>query len=159
MAIRGLRTSWNGDPILIRIFEIIIGFVMVVSAWLHLQNQMLFYIHVAQYKLLPNSLLPFFVITTPWILLFAGTLIVSRCGQPVGSIVGALLFFAFTVAQAFVMWSGYSIDCGCFGAMFNEKIGVATVLQSACLFLGCVFVTWSYRNRFTDGQQNLRDGD
>jgi hypothetical protein len=54
---------------------------MVVSAWLHLQNPMLFYIHVAQYKLLPTALLPVVVLTIPWLLLFSGMLILTRSGR------------------------------------------------------------------------------
>jgi hypothetical protein len=114
---------------------------MVLSAWFHLQNQMLFYIHVARYTILPNFVLPMVVLTIPWFLLFAGMLILTRSGRPVGSIVGASLFFLFTLAQLWVVWAGKDVDCGCFGPMFDEKIGLGTVLRSACLFVGCVVLT------------------
>jgi hypothetical protein len=136
--------------LLIQVIRLVTGCIMIVSAWLHLQNPMLFYIHVAQYKLLPTSLLPWFVLTIPWILLFAGMLILTRSGRPAGSIVGASLFLSFTAAQLYVIWKGLGIDCGCFGAALNEKIGLATVSLPACLFIGCVILAIYDRNTLSE---------
>lgn len=126
----------------IRLVEFVVGSAMVVSAWYHLQNHMLFYIHVAKYELLPTYLLSPFVLTMPWLLLFAGLLIITRSGRPVGSVVGASLFLLFIVGQLGVMWSGKDIDCGCFGFQLNDKIGLGTVSRTAGLFVGCIILIW-----------------
>jgi hypothetical protein len=127
----------------IRLTELVIGSVLVLSAWLHLQNYMLFYIHVAQYKLLPTFLLPFVVLTLPWLLLLTGMLIITRAGRPVGAVVGAGLFLLFTIAQLAAM--GYGISCGCFGSALTEEVGLATTLRTGLLFGGCVILAVSYK--------------
>jgi hypothetical protein len=124
----------------LRLTEVVIGSVMVLSGWLHLQNPMLFAIHTAQYRVLPTALLPSFVLVTPWILLFAGMLIVTRSGVPVGSLVGAIMFALFAFGQLWVVLRGADVECGCFGAMFEEKIGVATIARAIVLCGGCVLL-------------------
>src|SRR5687768_16739849 len=125
-------TLWS---IAIRLLELLIGGIMVISAWLHLQNSMLFYVHVAQYRIVPTALLPFFVQTMPWLLLFTGMMIIGHCGQPSTCLVGAVIFLLFTLGQLWVMWKGYDIECGCFGSVLQEKIGIASILKPATLFL------------------------
>lgn len=130
----------------VRLTELFIGSVLVLSAWFHLQNYMIFYIHVAQYRLLPTSSLPFVALTLPWLSLFTGMLIVTRSGRPVGAVVGAGLFLLFTIAQLAVIGSG--ISCGCFGSVYSEEVGWATTLRTALLTGACVILARSHRREF-----------
>lgn len=59
MSIKRLRYF---SILLLRLIEFSIGLMMVVSAFLHIQNQMRFYIHAAQYRVLPGDILSYFVL-------------------------------------------------------------------------------------------------
>lgn len=133
----------------IRLGEVLIGSLLVLSAWLHLQNHLRFYIHVAQYQILPDAVLPYFVLTAPWVLLFTGMLIITRSGRPLGSVIGICLFFVFTLAQLWVILMGDDIDCGCFGGLLSEKVGIATASRAALLCTCCLLLTsrW-YREQY-----------
>ncbi len=130
-----------------RLIEVIIGSVMVISAWLHLQNEMVFYAHVARYKLAPPWLLPFVVLTIPWALLFSGMLIITRSGRPVGHFAGAVLFAIFAIAQVHALWAGYDIDCGCLAFLIEKRIGRTTVVTTVALCVACAALALPFHDR------------
>ena len=103
----------------------------------------MFYLQVAEYRILPSSVSPLFALTMPWLMLFAGMLIIVRVGHPVGALVGAALFVMFVFAQAWAILSGYDIDCGCFGSIAQKEIGAISMFLPFVLAIGCILIALS----------------
>jgi len=134
-------TTWNNLGL--RTMDWLIGSLMIVSSWLHLRNHMMFYLQVAEYRIIPAQVLPFFALTVPWLMLFAGMMIIVRAGHPVGAVVGVAVFIMFGIAQAWAILNKYDIDCGCFGSVAQKKIGVLSMLLPFALAVGCVVIALS----------------
>lgn len=64
----------------------------------------------------------------------------TATARPASLVVGSVLFGAFTVAQLWVMRSGAEIDCGCFGGLISEKVGLFSVLRAGLSCVLCVFL-------------------
>ena len=101
-------------PLLISLFRVALGAVFIVASLDKLQNPEAFANAIANYRLLPYTLINGIAIVLPWIEAVTGTLLVLGIWIRAGTaIVGALLFvFSIAIAQALVR--GLDISCGCF---------------------------------------------
>jgi hypothetical protein len=126
-----------------RLVELAIGAILVVSAWLALQNRMVYYFHVAEYKLFPVFLARFIAHALPWLMLFCGTMMVARCARRAASAVSCLIFGFLLVSQLFAAWSGNSDATALYWPVFQSSVSVLTILFSSCLLIGCLFLALS----------------
>jgi uncharacterized membrane protein YphA (DoxX/SURF4 family) len=118
-----------------------------------------FQAQVHAYKLVPGGLEAPFAYALPFVeLAVGGYLLVGLLVRP-SAIVGCALMVLFVVAVGQAAARGLSIDCGCFGTVAKEKVGLGAVLRDAALGLpSLVMALWPARRLSLDSRLlGLRD--
>lgn len=110
--------------------------VLMRSAFAHVGNPYQFMSAVYAYQLLPPVLVPWLAAILPFLQLTVAVGLLFRWWPRENYLVAAGLFAAFTAGQAWAVWKGLQIPCGCFGTTDGLTIGRPT-LALAALFL-CV---------------------
>ena len=94
-----------------------------------------FHTQVHGYDVLPHVLVGPFAYALPFVEIGIGVyLAIGLWIRPV-SIVASALMVVFIVAQAQAWYRGLVLDCGCFGKLSVEKVGLATILRDVGLGL------------------------
>ncbi|MFQ6104837.1 MAG: MauE/DoxX family redox-associated membrane protein [Candidatus Glassbacteria bacterium] len=94
---------------------------------------------VANYRLLPSSLILLGSLTIPWLELILGILLVTGRWMSTSAFMTAILFLVFTTAVAQAIVRGIDISCGCFDLSdSDEKISSLTLLRNLLLFSGAL---------------------
>jgi uncharacterized membrane protein YphA (DoxX/SURF4 family) len=94
-----------------------------------------FHAQVEQYKLLPHALEAPFAYTLPFVECAVGLyLLIGLLVRP-AAIVGCVLMVAFIVAMAQAWARGLVLNCGCFGTLDLQRVGLGTILRDAALGL------------------------
>jgi uncharacterized membrane protein YphA (DoxX/SURF4 family) len=102
---------------------------------------------VQAYKLLPGALEAPFTYALPFVEVAIGLyLIVGLLVRPV-AIFTCLLMVVFIAALGQAWARGLSLDCGCFGALARERVGLGTVLRDAALGIpSLILAIWPARH-------------
>jgi uncharacterized membrane protein YphA (DoxX/SURF4 family) len=107
---------------------------------------------IAQYDLIPETLLPLVAVGLPVLELLAGVGLILEVRGSLTLI--ALLLLIFLVILGYAIWQNLDIDCGCF--TFDEleaQDGVITAFRRDLVMIGTtLFLYWRRRNR---APQNL----
>ncbi len=107
---------------------------------------------IAQYDLIPETLLPLVAVGLPALELLAG---VGLIFEVQGSLtIIALLLLIFLVILGYAVWQNLDIDCGCFTLdELAAQDGVVTAFRRDLIMIGAtLFLYWRRRSR---GPQNL----
>jgi uncharacterized membrane protein YphA (DoxX/SURF4 family) len=101
---------------------------------------------VQAYKLLPGGLEAPFAFALPLVEIALGLyLLVGLLVRPV-AILASVLMLLFIVAMAQAWARGLSLDCGCFGTLARERVGLGTILRDAALGVpSLVIALWPAR--------------
>jgi uncharacterized membrane protein YphA (DoxX/SURF4 family) len=94
-----------------------------------------FHAQVQAYKLLPGLLEAPFAYALPFLEVWIGTYLVLGLLVREAASAGCVLMVLFIAAQAQAWARGLSLDCGCFGALSREQVGLGTVLRGVGLGL------------------------
>jgi uncharacterized membrane protein YphA (DoxX/SURF4 family) len=102
---------------------------------------------VQAYKLLPGGLEAPFAYVLPFVEIAIGLyLLVGLLVRPV-AIFACLLMVVFIAAMAQAWARGLSVDCGCFGTLARERVGLATIVRDAALGIpSLVLALWPARH-------------
>jgi uncharacterized membrane protein YphA (DoxX/SURF4 family) len=93
---------------------------------------------VMQYRLLPHVLAAPFAYGLPFVEVLVGLyLLVGLLVRP-AAVLGCLLLVLFLIAQIQAWARGLSLDCGCFGSLTHERVGLATIVRDVALGLPTV---------------------
>jgi uncharacterized membrane protein YphA (DoxX/SURF4 family) len=115
---------------------------------------------VQAYKVLPGGLEAPFAYTLPFAEIAIGLyLLVGLLIRPV-ALLACILMLVFIVAMAEAWGRGLSLDCGCFGTLAHERVGLGTILRDAALGIpSLVLVFWPARQWSLDSAWlGRRDG-
>lgn len=113
---------------------------------------------VLRYDVLPGALVTPFAYALPFVEVGLGLYL--ALGLFVRATAGAttLLMLVFISAQAQAWARGLILDCGCFGAISREPVGLASVLRDAALGIpGLVLLLWPARRWSLDRRLLGRD--
>jgi uncharacterized membrane protein YphA (DoxX/SURF4 family) len=101
---------------------------------------------VQAYKLLPGGLGAPFAYALPFVEIALGLyLLVGLLVRP-AAIFACLLMVVFIAAMVQAWARRLSLDCGCFGTLAHERVGLATILRDAALGLpSLVLALWPAR--------------
>jgi uncharacterized membrane protein YphA (DoxX/SURF4 family) len=102
---------------------------------------------VHAYQLLPTALDAPFAYTLPFLEVGIGLyLLVGLLVRPV-AVFACCLMAVFIVAMAQAWARGLSLDCGCFGTLARERVGLGTILRDAALGIPTlVLAIWPARH-------------
>ena len=127
-----MKLSWK--PILLRLFEIILGGLFCYSGYIKLLAPDEFAGAVLAYKLLPVFLAGVVVAVLPWLELAAGLFLVMGLKRRSCLIILGFLTAGFLLVMAITMARGLQIDCGC-GLFSGREVGLVPLLEDGLIFL------------------------
>jgi uncharacterized membrane protein YphA (DoxX/SURF4 family) len=93
---------------------------------------------IANYRILPDSLVNLAAVILPWLELFLGGFLILGIWVPGAALACNMLLGVFSLALAFNLLRGLDIDCGCFRVSLeaaSRDSMVMYILRDAC-FLG-----------------------
>ncbi len=138
------NTLQRPNSVLVRIVQLIVAIVLIVSGWSHLQNEMMFYADILQYRLCGSLVAWLASGFLPWLQICAGVGFIIGV-MPKGScLIGCLLFTIYSIAQVVIVMSGRNVNCGCFGVLHSEPISFTTVTGSVTLLCMSAFITYAH---------------
>jgi putative oxidoreductase len=137
----------EAKPLLIRLFEIILG-----GLFFYAGLQKVLHIHefaeaVLAYQLLPESLVGLAVAGLPWLEVAAGLSLMVGLKRRSCLLLLTGLVAVFLVVIFVTMARGLNIDCGC-GLFFQRQVGWAAVLEDTVLLIWAAGLYWWELLRF-----------
>ena len=96
---------------------------------------------VRQYRMIPWGTAPLVVRTVVLAELAVGILLVLGVAERYAAVVGLCLLAVFITAVSVAIIRHENIDCGCFGLLFKERVGLKTLFRDLALTaaLGALF--------------------
>ena len=101
-------------PVLIALLRVALGVVFIVASLDKIQNPEAFATNIANYRLLPYTVINAIAIVLPWVEVITGTLLILGVWIRASTMIvwGLLLVFSVAISQALAR--GLDISCGCF---------------------------------------------
>lgn len=100
----------------------------------HVANKFVFFATVLDYRLVSTSLASLIAGVLPWLhLMLAAVLIAPGIRSKAPFLAATFLGLAFVAVQSTVLIRGIPVDCGCFGAMVERPVGVASLTLAGSL--------------------------
>ena len=129
------------------VVRIAAGGIWLVSGSAKIADLTEFQVQVHAYDLLPGSLEAPFAYALPFVELAVGAyLLIGLLVRPV-AIFACFLMLVFIAAMAQAWARGLSLDCGCFGTLAREPVGLVTILRDAALGIpSLVLAIWPARH-------------
>jgi uncharacterized membrane protein YphA (DoxX/SURF4 family) len=129
------------QPHILLVLRLVLGGLLVLAAATKLADRQGFRRAVAEYAVLPETLVGPFAVLLPWLELTLGLLLLVGLGTTVAAALAAPLFLSFGLAIGVNLLRGRQFDCHCFGSVHNESIGWPALLRSAALVLVALVVS------------------
>lgn len=136
----------KNNPYLSLIARIIVGSVFIVVGVTKILDPKGFANEIGNYDLLPNILLNIPAIILPWVEFLVGFMLIIGIKVRTNSFIAGVLLLIFTLGVISAWARGLDINCGCFSAIKEEKVGLSKVLQNTGLILLTLI---SYINKST----------
>jgi len=101
-------------PVLIALLRVALGVVFIVASLDKIQNPEAFATNIANYRLLPYTVINAIAIVLPWVEVITGTLLILGVWIRASTMIVWGLLLAFSVAISQALARGLDISCGCF---------------------------------------------
>jgi len=101
-------------PLLISLLRVALGAVFIVASLDKIQNPEAFATTIANYRLLPYTVINGMAIVLPWLEVVTGILLILGVWIKASTIIVWGLLFAFSIAISQALARGLDISCGCF---------------------------------------------
>ncbi|QDU38342.1 Undecaprenyl-phosphate mannosyltransferase [Maioricimonas rarisocia] len=129
----------------------------------HVANKYVFFGTILDYQLIPTSLASITAAVLPWLhLMLAAVLIAPGIRSKTPFTAAAMLGAVFLTVQSTVLLRGIPVDCGCFGAMAEQPVGIASLALASSLagvgVLGAVLTVPSLQDPSLDDALSHVDG-
>ncbi len=121
-------------PILLRLFEIILGGLFFYAGYLKLLRPDDFAEAVMAYRLLPLSLVGAAAAALPWLEAAAGLFLALGLKRRSCLLLLGFLAGAFLLVMLVTLGRGLKIDCGC-GLFFQRQVGLVPILEDGFILL------------------------
>jgi putative oxidoreductase len=116
--LRGLR-RFISHPLLVSLLRIALGAVFIVASIDKLRDPGAFATAIANYRLLPYTVVNAIAIVLPWLEVVTGTVLILGIWIRAGTMIVLGLLFAFSIAISQALFRGLDISCGCFSTNPN----------------------------------------
>jgi uncharacterized membrane protein YphA (DoxX/SURF4 family) len=97
------------------ILRIIIGGIFLISGLAKISDPVRFLLTLREFRLFPESIVPFTAVFLPWLEFFLGLSVVLGVLYRTSALMLAGLNILFIIALGSVIVRGFEVDCGCFG--------------------------------------------
>lgn len=95
---------------------------------------------IANYRLLPETLVNLVAVTLPWVEFVCGLLLLSGQWVRSAALVSAFLLSVFVVAVSITIARGMDINCGCLDASSGRKVGFKLLVEDVLLIGASAFL-------------------
>ncbi|MFA3781930.1 MauE/DoxX family redox-associated membrane protein [Melioribacteraceae bacterium 4301-Me] len=117
------------------IIRIFLSFLFIFSGIEKIKDPNAFAAAITNYHILPNFLINFFAISLPWIETFTGILLLFKFFEKENLCIIFSMLSVFTIAVVVALIRGINIDCGCFGTLNSEKVGVQKIVENILILV------------------------
>jgi uncharacterized membrane protein YphA (DoxX/SURF4 family) len=122
------------------VVRVILGLIFVLAGFAKALDARSFLFTVKQLDLLPASeILPAAIVVMACEICFGLALLVGFQTRITAGLLAALLL-SFVAVISFAMVRGKAVDCGCFGSMAPEGLGLGVILRDIILIAGCLWL-------------------
>lgn len=115
--------------------RLLVASVFVMAGAAKLPQRQTFADDIRQYRLLPNALARGYAFVLPWIELLVAASLFSGVLARAGAGLALLLLFSFLVAVGSAIARHLNLNCQCFGLLYRERVGSATLARDGILAL------------------------
>jgi uncharacterized membrane protein YphA (DoxX/SURF4 family) len=131
---RGLR-RFISHPLVVCLLRVALGAVFIVASVDKIRNPEAFATSIANYRLLPYTVINGIAIVLPWLEIVTGTVLVLGIWIRASTIIVWSLLFAFSVAISQALFRGLDISCGCFSTNPSaERMSLWTLIWDVIWF-------------------------
>jgi putative oxidoreductase len=128
--------------------RLIIGIFFIVVATGKIADPLHFSNEINNYDLLPDKIINIMAIALPWLELVSGLLLIFGVKIKANSMLLIAMLFVFTVAVSIAILQGLDINCGCYSAIEERKVGWSKVAENIGLMVLGVIAFFNEARRF-----------
>ncbi len=122
------------------VVRVILGLIFVLAGFAKAFDARSFMLTVQQLDLLPApAILPAAIVVIACEICFGLALLVGFQTRISAGLLAAMLL-SFVAVISFAMVHGKAVDCGCFGSMAPESLGLGVILRDILLIAGCLWL-------------------
>jgi uncharacterized membrane protein YphA (DoxX/SURF4 family) len=122
------------------VVRVILGLTFVLAGFAKALDTRSFLLTVQQLDLFPASaILPAAIVVIACEICFGLALLVGFQTRISAGLLAALLL-SFVAVISFALVHGKAVDCGCFGSMASERLGVSVLLRDILMIAGCLWL-------------------
>ena len=125
---------------LLLIIRTFLGFIFVFSGIQKILDPNGFSVAIENYKLFPIFLINLIAITIPWLELITGLLLILGYFIKENAAIINSLLILFIVLILIAIIRGLDIECGCFGTLDGQKIGLIKIIENSGLLLLGIYI-------------------
>ncbi len=119
---------------LVWLLRLIVGGAFITAGALKIAGPEKFVLAVSNYRLVPHELLHAVAILLPWIELTAGAFVLAGVWLRPAALLLAGLTAVFFAAIVSALARGLNLECGCFGTVGGQHVGLVNLVIDAFLF-------------------------
>ena len=133
-------------PYLQWLLRLVVGGAFVVAGVLKLADPAKFAVDVSHYRLVPYELLNLVAILLPWIEVTTGLFVLAGVWLRAAALVITSLTAVFFAAIVSALARGLNIECGCFGTVGGQHVGLVNLVIDTTLFSLAVLLARRAKN-------------
>ncbi|MCL5037771.1 MAG: DoxX family membrane protein [Chloroflexi bacterium] len=117
-------------PLTLAVLRIVLGVIFVFASYSKIMNPIHFKAVVAEYQILPDSIVPLVAIILPWVEFLCGSMLILNIYTQSNALIVLVVLCAFTFGIVNNFMRGLIHDCGCFeflGGWFGIKEDISFV--------------------------------
>ncbi|MCW8815577.1 MAG: DoxX family membrane protein [Chlorobium sp.] len=121
-------------PLTITVLRFIVGILFILAGYSKIINPAHFSAVIAEYRILPQSLVPVTAVVLPWLELLCGTMLLLNVFARSNALILMVVLAIFIAGISNNILRGIIHDCGCFEFLdsllgFQEEISLSTILR------------------------------
>ena len=130
--------------------RVMLGLIFVAAGFIKALDVRSFLFDVQQFDLLPlPSILPAAALVIACEICFGVALLVGFQTRMAASVL-AMLLLLFVGVISFAAVHGKAIDCGCFGVVASDSLGLGTIVRDIFLIAGCLWLIAQHKTNVKD---------
>ena len=114
--------------------RLLVGGAFVAAGALKIADPAKFALDVSNYRLVPHEMLNLVAILLPWIELTVGLFVLAGIWLRAAALVVTGLTLLFFIVIGSALARGLNIECGCFGTLGGNHVGLVNLVIDAALF-------------------------
>ena len=128
------------------ILRLVVGGMFIFAGALKIGDPAKFALDVSNYRLVPHELINLVAILVPWIEITAGSFVLAGIWLRAAALVITSLTVMFLFVIVSALARGLNIECGCFGTIGGQHVGLVNLAIDATLFFLAAFLAGRARD-------------